>query len=110
MSYRLEHSLSQTEAQGEQPEQSLMFPGNRSEGRLPGLQPYSVYNISIRVLNNKGEGPASQTVTFKTPEGGTGQDCGRNADIVGFVVQQRLVLHCECCSAIALQYQARRPF
>lgn len=68
--YRREHGLNTAEEQGEQPEQSLLFSGNRSEGRLPGLQPYSVYNISIRVLNSKGEGPASQTRTFKTPEGG----------------------------------------
>lgn len=70
MSYRREHGLNKAGEQGEQPEQSLTFPGNRSEGRLPGLQPYSVYNISIRVLNNKGEGPASQSKTFETPEGG----------------------------------------
>ncbi|XP_075886418.1 neuronal cell adhesion molecule a isoform X13 [Nelusetta ayraudi] len=69
VSYRREHGLNKAEEQGEQPEQSLTFPGNRSEGRLPGLQPYSVYNISIRVLNNKGEGPASQSKTFETPEG-----------------------------------------
>lgn len=67
--YRREHGLNKAGEQGEQPEQSLTFPGNRSEGRLPGLQPYSVYNISIRVLNNKGEGPASQSKTFETPEG-----------------------------------------
>lgn len=50
--------------------QVLTFSGNRSEGRLPGLQPYSVYSLSIRVLNNKGEGPSSQSKTFETPEGG----------------------------------------
>uniref|UniRef100_A0A669E9S4 Neural cell adhesion molecule L1 n=1 Tax=Oreochromis niloticus TaxID=8128 RepID=A0A669E9S4_ORENI len=49
--------------------QVLTFSGNRSEGRLPGLQPYSVYSLSIRVLNNKGEGPSSQSKTFETPEG-----------------------------------------
>uniref|UniRef100_A0A3Q2VAJ1 Neural cell adhesion molecule L1 n=1 Tax=Haplochromis burtoni TaxID=8153 RepID=A0A3Q2VAJ1_HAPBU len=49
--------------------QILTFSGNRSEGRLPGLQPYSVYSLSIRVLNNKGEGPSSQSKTFETPEG-----------------------------------------
>lgn len=70
MYYRREHGLNKAEEQGERQEQSLMFPGNRSEGRLPGLQPYSVYNISVRVLNNKGEGPASPTRTFETPEGG----------------------------------------
>uniref|UniRef100_A0A3Q0SBE9 Neural cell adhesion molecule L1 n=1 Tax=Amphilophus citrinellus TaxID=61819 RepID=A0A3Q0SBE9_AMPCI len=47
----------------------LTFSGNRSEGRLPGLQPYSVYNLFIKVLNNKGEGPPSPSKTFETPEG-----------------------------------------
>lgn len=67
--YRREHGLHEEE-QGEQSEQSLMFSGNRSEGRVPGLQPYSVYNISIRVVNSKGEGPAGQSKRFQTPEGG----------------------------------------
>uniref|UniRef100_A0A8D3BQC1 Neural cell adhesion molecule L1 n=1 Tax=Scophthalmus maximus TaxID=52904 RepID=A0A8D3BQC1_SCOMX len=43
--------------------------GNRSEGRLPGLQPYSLYNLFIRVVNSKGEGPQSSSKTFETPEG-----------------------------------------
>uniref|UniRef100_A0A7N6BSH2 Neural cell adhesion molecule L1 n=1 Tax=Anabas testudineus TaxID=64144 RepID=A0A7N6BSH2_ANATE len=50
-------------------EQVLTFSGNRSEGRLPGLQPYSLYSLFIRVLNNKGEGPPSPVKTFETPEG-----------------------------------------
>uniref|UniRef100_A0A8C9ZSA9 Neural cell adhesion molecule L1 n=1 Tax=Sander lucioperca TaxID=283035 RepID=A0A8C9ZSA9_SANLU len=50
-------------------EQVLTFSGNRSEGRLPGLQPYSLYNLTIRVLNIKGEGPPSPSKTFETPEG-----------------------------------------
>ncbi|KAE8281473.1 Neuronal cell adhesion molecule [Larimichthys crocea] len=53
----------------EQQEQVLTFSGNRSEGRLPGLQPYSLYNLTIRVLNNKGEGPPSPNKEFDTPEG-----------------------------------------
>uniref|UniRef100_A0A8D3C942 Neural cell adhesion molecule L1 n=1 Tax=Scophthalmus maximus TaxID=52904 RepID=A0A8D3C942_SCOMX len=47
----------------------LTFSGNRSEGRLPGLQPYSLYNLFIRVVNSKGEGPQSSSKTFETPEG-----------------------------------------
>lgn len=85
MSYRREHGLNKAEEQGQQPEQSLTFPGNRSEGRLPGLQPYSVYNISIRVLNNKGEGPASQSKTFETPEGGECTGCLHHAEIGDWV-------------------------
>uniref|UniRef100_A0A672JQ42 Neural cell adhesion molecule L1 n=1 Tax=Salarias fasciatus TaxID=181472 RepID=A0A672JQ42_SALFA len=39
------------------------------EGRLPGLKPYSVYSLFIKVLNSKGEGPSSSIRTFETPEG-----------------------------------------
>uniref|UniRef100_A0A3P9P4W6 Neuronal cell adhesion molecule a n=1 Tax=Poecilia reticulata TaxID=8081 RepID=A0A3P9P4W6_POERE len=60
------------ELQGYRPEhleQILTFSGNRSEGMLPGLQPYSVYDLFIKVFNNKGEGPPSPKKTFETPEG-----------------------------------------
>ncbi|KAK7896379.1 hypothetical protein WMY93_021704 [Mugilogobius chulae] len=68
--YHRERGLhdSEEEVQPKQ-EQFLMFSGNRSEGRLPGLQPYSLYNLYIKVLNSKGEGPASTSKTFETPEG-----------------------------------------
>lgn len=69
--YRRERSLQETEAEEpEQEEQVLMFSGNRTEGRLPGLQPYSLYKIHIRVLNSKAEGPPSTDEKFETPEGG----------------------------------------
>ncbi|KAK2858908.1 hypothetical protein Q5P01_003528 [Channa striata] len=67
--YRRERGLQETEEEVDQQEHVLMFSGNRSEGRLPGLQPYSVYTVFIRVLNNKGEGPPSPNKTFETPEG-----------------------------------------
>ncbi|XP_035535169.1 neuronal cell adhesion molecule a [Morone saxatilis] len=67
--YRRERGLHETEVETEQQEQVLTFSGNRSEGRLPGLEPYSLYNLSIRVLNNKGEGPPSPSKRFETPEG-----------------------------------------
>lgn len=51
-------------------EQVLTFSGNRTEGRLPGLQPYSLYNVYIRVVNSRGQGPQSPEKTFETPEGG----------------------------------------
>uniref|UniRef100_A0A667Y8Y7 Neural cell adhesion molecule L1 n=1 Tax=Myripristis murdjan TaxID=586833 RepID=A0A667Y8Y7_9TELE len=50
-------------------EQVLTFSGNRSEGRLPGLQPYSLYNLCVKVFNSKGEGPPSTSKNFETPEG-----------------------------------------
>lgn len=67
--YRREHGLHETKPEQEPQEQVLTFSGNRSEGRLPGLQPYSVYNLFIRVFNNKGEGPPSQNYRFETHEG-----------------------------------------
>lgn len=67
--YRHDRTLQDAEEKDEQ-EQVLMFSGNCSEGRLPGLRPYSVYSLFIKVLNNKGEGPPSPTETFETPEGG----------------------------------------
>lgn len=69
--YRRERGLEETETEEtEQEEQVLTFSGNRTEGRLPGLQPYSLYNVRIRVLNSKAEGPPSTDKTFETPEGG----------------------------------------
>uniref|UniRef100_A0A3Q3H0L2 Neural cell adhesion molecule L1 n=1 Tax=Kryptolebias marmoratus TaxID=37003 RepID=A0A3Q3H0L2_KRYMA len=53
----------------DQQEQNLTFSGNRSEGMLPGLHPYSLYVVFIKVFNNKGEGPPSSSKTFETPEG-----------------------------------------
>ncbi|XP_069012926.1 neuronal cell adhesion molecule a isoform X8 [Embiotoca jacksoni] len=71
--YRRERGRHETEEDTEQEEQVLTFSGNRSEGRLPGLQPYSVYSLFIKVLNNKGEGPPSPSKTFETPEGVPGR-------------------------------------
>uniref|UniRef100_A0A7N8X8B6 Neural cell adhesion molecule L1 n=1 Tax=Mastacembelus armatus TaxID=205130 RepID=A0A7N8X8B6_9TELE len=48
---------------------NVFFVAGRSIGRLPGLQPYSLYRLLITVLNNKGEGPPSPSKTFETPEG-----------------------------------------
>uniref|UniRef100_A0A3P8TJY6 Neural cell adhesion molecule L1 n=1 Tax=Amphiprion percula TaxID=161767 RepID=A0A3P8TJY6_AMPPE len=67
--YRRERGLQETEKETKQEEQVLSFSGNRSEGRLPGLQPYSVYSLFVKVLNSKGEGPPSPSKTFETPEG-----------------------------------------
>ncbi|XP_025064760.1 neuronal cell adhesion molecule isoform X2 [Alligator sinensis] len=47
----------------------LTFNGNRTHGMLPGLEPYSSYRLNVRVVNGKGEGPASPDKIFKTPEG-----------------------------------------
>ncbi|XP_073184165.1 neuronal cell adhesion molecule isoform X14 [Lepidochelys kempii] len=47
----------------------LTFSGNKTHGMLPGLEPYSSYKLNVRVVNGKGEGPASPDKLFKTPEG-----------------------------------------
>uniref|UniRef100_H3DMD5 Neural cell adhesion molecule L1 n=1 Tax=Tetraodon nigroviridis TaxID=99883 RepID=H3DMD5_TETNG len=73
--YRRERGLQETEPEPEpqEQEQVLTFSGNRSEGRLPGLQPYSIYSLYVRVFNNKGEGRPSQSNRFETPEGVPGR-------------------------------------
>eukprot|EP00063_Salmo_salar_P070088 XP_014044923.1 PREDICTED: neuronal cell adhesion molecule-like [Salmo salar] len=68
VSYWRERSLHQAEAQQEE-QQVLAFSGNRTDGRLPGLKPYSLYTLNIRVVNGKGEGPLSPNHNFETPEG-----------------------------------------
>ncbi|XP_029603030.1 neuronal cell adhesion molecule isoform X10 [Salmo trutta] len=68
VSYWRERSLHQAEAQQEE-QQVLAFSGNRTDGRLPGLKPYSLYTLNIRVVNGKGEGPPSPNHNFETPEG-----------------------------------------
>lgn len=79
--YRRERGLHEAEEESQpQPEQFLLFSGNRSEGRLPGLQPYSLYQLHIKVLNRKGEGPASTSKSFETPEGVPGPPAYLNAD------------------------------
>ncbi|XP_061495943.1 neuronal cell adhesion molecule isoform X9 [Rhineura floridana] len=47
----------------------LAFSGNKTRRMLPGLEPYSTYKLNVRVVNGKGEGPATPDETFKTPEG-----------------------------------------
>ncbi|XP_052371191.1 neuronal cell adhesion molecule a isoform X14 [Oncorhynchus keta] len=68
VSYWRERSLHQAEAQQEE-QQVLLLSGNRTDGRLPGLKPYSLYTLNIRVVNGKGEGPPSPNHNFETPEG-----------------------------------------
>ncbi|XP_062238711.1 neuronal cell adhesion molecule a isoform X1 [Platichthys flesus] len=67
--YQRERGLHETEKTTDEEEQVLTFSGNRTEGRLPGLQPYSLYRLFIRVVNSRGEGPQSPSKTFETPEG-----------------------------------------
>ncbi|XP_049330483.1 neuronal cell adhesion molecule isoform X21 [Astyanax mexicanus] len=54
-------------------EQTLTFTGNRSHGKLPGLHPFSLYKVYVKVFNGRGEGPASIKQEFETPEGVPGR-------------------------------------
>uniref|UniRef100_A0A4X2KMU0 Neuronal cell adhesion molecule n=1 Tax=Vombatus ursinus TaxID=29139 RepID=A0A4X2KMU0_VOMUR len=47
----------------------LTFNGSKTHGMLPGLEPFSHYILNVRVVNGKGEGPASVDQVFNTPEG-----------------------------------------
>ncbi|XP_024598026.1 neuronal cell adhesion molecule isoform X3 [Neophocaena asiaeorientalis asiaeorientalis] len=47
----------------------LTFQGSKTHGMLPGLEPFSHYTLNVRVVNGKGEGPASPDRVFNTPEG-----------------------------------------
>ncbi|XP_068829402.1 neuronal cell adhesion molecule isoform X27 [Capricornis sumatraensis] len=47
----------------------LTFQGSKTHGMLPGLEPFSHYTLNVRVVNGKGEGPASPDKVFNTPEG-----------------------------------------
>ncbi|XP_061053570.1 neuronal cell adhesion molecule isoform X1 [Eubalaena glacialis] len=47
----------------------LTFQGSKTHGMLPGLEPFSHYTLNVRVVNGKGEGPASADRVFNTPEG-----------------------------------------
>ncbi|XP_069062472.1 neural cell adhesion molecule L1-like protein isoform X4 [Pleurodeles waltl] len=48
---------------------SLTFAGERDSGMVPGLEPFSDYQLSVTAFNTRGEGPASPVLTFQTPEG-----------------------------------------
>lgn len=63
-------SLHKQDPEPEKP-QVLIFSGNETEVRLPGLHPYSQYTLNIRAFNGKGDGPTSSDQQFQTPEGGT---------------------------------------
>lgn len=66
--YWREKSLLQDDSNPEEV-QMMVFGGNKTEGKVPGLHPFSLYSIQIRVFNGKGEGPQSATQTFETSEG-----------------------------------------
>ncbi|XP_041081097.1 neural cell adhesion molecule L1-like protein isoform X13 [Polyodon spathula] len=54
---------------GHSEKHSLIFPGDRNHGMVPGLKPFSEYSLIVMAFNGRGNGPASEPFTFKTPEG-----------------------------------------
>ncbi|XP_043083887.1 neuronal cell adhesion molecule isoform X8 [Puntigrus tetrazona] len=46
-----------------------IFSPNKTSGKLPDLQPYSVYSLHVTAFNGRGEGPSSAPQRFETPEG-----------------------------------------
>ncbi|XP_067236507.1 neuronal cell adhesion molecule isoform X4 [Chanodichthys erythropterus] len=66
--YRRERSLHRHNSHhGEQRTES--FGPNRTSGKIPNLHPFSVYSLHVTAFNARGEGPASTTQRFETPEG-----------------------------------------
>ncbi|XP_049589373.1 neural cell adhesion molecule L1-like protein isoform X3 [Syngnathus scovelli] len=49
--------------------QTLTLPGDRNHAIVPKLQPFSEYSLIVMTFNNRGNGPGSHPVNFKTPEG-----------------------------------------
>ncbi|NWU89723.1 NCHL1 protein, partial [Upupa epops] len=47
----------------------LTFVGDRNYGMIPGLDPFSVFRLTVLAYNSKGDGPESSPITFETPEG-----------------------------------------
>lgn len=43
---------------------------NEEKIEIGGLQPYSLYSLTVSVFNSKGDGPESEDRPFQMPEGG----------------------------------------
>lgn len=55
-----------------EPESTVVVETGANEERkvIGDLRPFSHYDLAVRVFNSKGEGPLSETLSFKTDEGG----------------------------------------
>ncbi|XP_068451366.1 neural cell adhesion molecule L1-like protein isoform X2 [Clinocottus analis] len=53
---------------------TLVFPGDRSHGTVPGLTPFSEYSLIVMTFNGRGNGPGSHPLNFKTPQGVPGRN------------------------------------
>lgn len=52
---------------------------NEEKKVISDLRPYSHYTLAVTVFNSKGEGPASEMLSFKTNEGGEDEKERKNA-------------------------------
>lgn len=59
---------------------SLTVHGDSNQTLIPGVVPYSEYNLAVSVFNGRGSGPGSKPVTFRTPEGGERYPGDRTSD------------------------------
>lgn len=48
----------------------MTFKADRNDGMIPGLEPFSIYHLTVLAFNSKGNGPESIAYEFQTPEGG----------------------------------------
>lgn len=69
---------------------------NEEKKVISDLRPYSHYTLAVTVFNSKGEGPPSETLSFKTHEGGENErkwgkigDGGQERDMAGMGVDDR---------------------
>lgn len=53
---------------------------NEEKKVINDLRPYSHYALSVTVFNSKGEGPPSETLSFKTQEGGENENDGEDGN------------------------------
>ncbi|XP_061106890.1 neuronal cell adhesion molecule-like isoform X8 [Conger conger] len=68
VTYWKERSLNKHHPHPEE-QQVLSFSGNKTQGRLPGLRPYSLYVLNVQAFSGRGGGPPSTDVQLETPEG-----------------------------------------
>ncbi|XP_039653966.1 neural cell adhesion molecule L1-like protein isoform X16 [Perca fluviatilis] len=48
---------------------TLTLPGDQNHATVPGLTPFSEYSLIVMTFNGRGNGPGSNQLNFKTPEG-----------------------------------------
>ncbi|KAK9951810.1 hypothetical protein ABG768_017685 [Culter alburnus] len=66
--YRRERSLHRHNSHHSE-QRTESFGPNRTSGKIPNLHPFSIYSLHVTAFNARGEGPASATQRFETPEG-----------------------------------------